>query len=339
MQTTDDILIVLESINNRIREDAEAALGIADRLQDLAKGTARVLVLGANETGIAEEIATRSGYDVTVIADPALATPTHEAYRRILAREIQNASPTYVCVSHTATCAEWVPSVAVDIDAGCITGVDHIDCREGRICFYKDLYGGRVKGCYAATTATTLVTALPGMFQSPYRGGQRPGTVSIRHGNETISDTQLMGVLDPITNSTDFNNADVIVAAGMGIGSQENLKTIEQLAALFPKAAIGGTRLVCDQNWLGYDRQIGVTGATVSPALYLACGISGAVQHRMGMRGAGFVVAINTDPHAPIFNDADVCIVEDLMQFIPLVVDACQTETDDGNPNQERKKK
>jgi electron transfer flavoprotein alpha subunit len=126
--------------------------------------------------------------------------------------------------------------------------------------------------------------------------------------------------------SADFKDAEVIVAAGMGIGQREHLKWIDRLASLFPKASVGGTRLVCDRNWLGYDHQIGVTGATVAPALYIACGISGAAQHRMGMRGAGFVVAINSDPHAPIFAEADVCIVEDLVAFIPQVIKACRSD-------------
>ncbi|MBT3258785.1 MAG: electron transfer flavoprotein subunit alpha/FixB family protein, partial [Deltaproteobacteria bacterium] len=88
-------------------------------------------------------------------------------------------------------------------------------------------------------------------------------------------------------------------------------------------AAVAGTRIVCDRGWLGYNGQVGVTGASVSPDLYLACGISGASQHVTGMRGSGFVIAINTDPHAPMFNEADICIVENVIHFIPLLEDAC----------------
>ena len=116
--------------------------------------------------------------------------------------------------------------------------------------------------------------------------------------------------------------AEVIVSAGKGIGRKENLEIIERLAALFPKSAVAGSRSVCDSKWLDRDRQVGLTGSVVNPRLYIAAGISGSTQHIAGMRSSGFVVAINTDPNAAIFNVSDVCIVEDLKTFVPLFIDS-----------------
>jgi electron transfer flavoprotein alpha subunit len=124
----------------------------------------------------------------------------------------------------------------------------------------------------------------------------------------------------------DLSIADVIVSAGRGIGNEENLALIRQLAGLFSKSAIGCSRTVCDRGWLGYQHQIGLTGKTVSPKLYIACGISGAIQHVTGMSGSKYVVAVNKDPGAAIFQVADVGIVEDLTIFIPLVIDLSQTD-------------
>lgn len=138
--------------------------------------------------------------------------------------------------------------------------------------------------------------------------------------------TEFLGRTPSEGGFADISEANVIVAAGNGIGSEDNLVWIQRLADLFPRAAIAGSRLVCDRGWLDYQQQVGVTGASVAPALYIACGISGATQHRMGMRGSEYVVAINTDPNAPMFNEADICIVEDLIEFIPLVLDACQAD-------------
>jgi electron transfer flavoprotein alpha subunit len=121
--------------------------------------------------------------------------------------------------------------------------------------------------------------------------------------------------------TADLTEADTIIAAGNGIGSEANLDLLRELAELFPHGAVAGTRIVCDRGWLGYARQVGITGTTVTPALYIACGISGATQHRVGMHGSQFVVAINTDPGAPIFNEADLCIVEDLTTFIPRLLE------------------
>jgi len=114
------------------------------------------------------------------------------------------------------------------------------------------------------------------------------------------------------------------VAAGRGVGEIENMRLIKQLSALFPRSAVAGSRPVCDMGWLDYKRQVGLTGATVSPKLYIACGISGAMPHQVGMQGAGFIVAISTDPRAPIFNLSDVCIQEDLKRFIPALVEEFQ---------------
>jgi electron transfer flavoprotein alpha subunit len=321
-----DTLLILESIGGRLDPGSEAAWGMTDYLQTRILGSVRVLLLESNLSDAAAEIASRSGYDVFAITDPLVANHTHEAYRRILAPLILAAAPSLVITADTASGAQWAPAVAVEIDAGCITGVDHVDSSNGSVCFFKDLYGGRVKGSYVAKEGTTIVTVQPGSFQPQGRGGVKPGAITQIESNVQLAHTQCLGVVEPMTQSADFNGAEVIVAAGMGIGKREHLKWIDGLAALFPRAAIGGTRLVCDRDWLGYDRQIGVTGATVAPALYIACGISGATQHRMGMRGAGFVVAINTDPHAPMFAEADICIVEDLVPFIQQVIEACRPD-------------
>jgi electron transfer flavoprotein alpha subunit len=119
----------------------------------------------------------------------------------------------------------------------------------------------------------------------------------------------------------DLSQAKVIISAGRGIGEAENLDLIRKLAAAIPQAVVCGSRPIIDQGWLSYDRQVGVTGATVSPDLYLACGISGAAQHVSGMQGSALVVSINTDAMAAIFNQSDFCIVEDVTVFIPTLLE------------------
>jgi electron transfer flavoprotein alpha subunit len=118
----------------------------------------------------------------------------------------------------------------------------------------------------------------------------------------------------------------VIVSAGRGIGRKENISLIERIAAAFPESAIGASRSACDLGWLEHQHQIGTTGQTVSPKLYIACGISGAFQHVSGMRGARTIVAINTDRHAAIFRVAHYCIVEDLTTFIPILLEELSAE-------------
>jgi electron transfer flavoprotein alpha subunit len=132
--------------------------------------------------------------------------------------------------------------------------------------------------------------------------------------------SQTLEVREASNEPLNFDDADVIVAAGRGIRNAKNLKLLENLAAIFPKAGLGASRAVCDLGWLGYRHQIGITGQTVSPRLYIACGISGAMQHLAGMKESRIIVAINNDPHAAIFQVADLGIVENLETFIPILL-------------------
>ncbi len=152
------------------------------------------------------------------------------------------------------------------------------------------------------------------------------GSVNIQSMASQALRTRSLGLKQAEADTSGISEADVLISAGMGIGDEENLEFIYALAELFPKSAVAGSRIVCDLGWLEYKCQVGVTGATVSPELYIACGISGAVQHVSGMRGSGFIVAINTDPTAAIFHTADVCIVEDLKTFIPAFIEEYENE-------------
>jgi electron transfer flavoprotein alpha subunit len=138
--------------------------------------------------------------------------------------------------------------------------------------------------------------------------------------------TRALGVAEAGAQDLDLTLADVVVCAGRGVGSAENIDGVRRLAALFPKSAVACSRPVCDLGWMDYRHQVGLTGRTVAPKLYIACGVSGAAQHLAGMRGAGFVVAVNKDPHAAIFQVADVGVVEDLAAFIPLLISSPSME-------------
>jgi electron transfer flavoprotein alpha subunit len=169
----------------------------------------------------------------------------------------------------------------------------------------------------------------PGIFKPDQQSDQKSGRVVIRKVAAKAHQWRSMGVKQVAMTAKGIAEAEVVVAAGQGIGDKDNLDLINQLAAIFAKPAIAGSRIVCDLGWLEYGCQVGVTGATVSPQLYLACGISGAIQHISGMRGSDFIVAINQDPAAAIFQVADVCVVEDLKSFIPVLIETYQEIRDE----------
>ena len=322
-----DIIVVADADGDRVDPIIYEMLAFARRLQILAPGDIKIWLLGEGPEDAAREVARVGGVDVTALRCPGLSRYLGEAYRSILAPALAAAAPHYVITAHTSRGAEWAPAVAARLKAGCIGGVDDLGAEDGRLWFAKDRYGGKVKGRFASHSSTTVLTVQPGCF--PFEdpsAEQAVGRVIVETMAWQPQQTRLTGVAPAVARAANLKEAPIIVAAGNGIGEEENLQWIHRLAERLPKAMVAGTRIVCDRGWLDYDRQVGVTGITVAPALYIACGISGASQHVMGMRGSGFVIAINTDPQAAICAEADVCIVADLKAFIPMVLDIYENQ-------------
>jgi electron transfer flavoprotein alpha subunit len=330
MRSTADIVIVAGCANGQPEKGFYDTLAFVDQLRELQPGSLLLLLLGEDAAKVARDVATVHGLDGVAISGAGLSTYSSEAYRRVLAAELAEIGPTYICTPQTAQGMEWAPAVAAELGGDCLSGVDAIDRVDGRLCFQKDLYGGKTKGRFAPSGETTLITVPSGVFKYTPQKPAASGEVSTKSIDCHIQATVHLGSVPPQGDFADISDANIIVAAGNGIGCEDNLVWIQRLADLFPRAAVAGSRLVCDRGWLDYQQQVGVTGATVAPALYIACGISGASQHRVGMRGSEFVVAINTDANAPMFNEADVCIVEDLTEFIPLVLERCRRRAMDG---------
>jgi len=332
MKNAADIVVIAEVAGDRIDPVTYEVLAFAGRLQGLAGGSVRLWALGALPETSVREVAQKSGVDVTLWACPDLPRYFGEAYRTLLEPALRAASPVYVLAAHTSHGAEWAPAVAARLGAGCIGGVDGLGRADGRLWFSKDLYGGKVKGRFTSEASTTVLTVQPGCFR--FEGppeGRAGGRLYVEAIVWQPTQSRFVGLAPAPPGAANLADAKIIVAAGNGIGEEENLQWVQRLAERLPKAMVAGTRIVCDRGWLGYDRQVGVTGVTVAPALYIACGISGASQHLMGMRGSGFIVAINTDAQAPICAEADVCIVEDLKTFIPTVLEIYANQTEQTN--------
>ena len=294
------------------------------RAQSIGTGTMGVWILGDDVGPAAQDVARRTGVQVIAVQGKGLSGYLNETFRAVISREMEAVQPAFVCAGHTSRGWEWAPALAASTGAACVCGVDGLVESRGRICFQRDVYGGKAKGLYASSAATTIITVQPGVFKfDPPAKLPPPAPEILKKTTRLVSRTRFLGLKQGEADNSHMSSAPIIVAVGNGIGDQKNMELIHRLAKLLPRAEVAGTRIICDRGWLGYNRQVGVTGASVSPKLYLACGISGASQHVMGMRGAKFVIAINTDPLAPMFNEADICIVEDMIHFIPLLEDAC----------------
>ena len=315
------IIVIAEHFDNQVRPVTYELVTFALTLQRATGLPIKVIILGEDVTEFAEEIAQHSGANVSAIQVPDLINYNGEIYRNLLEKLLGDSQARYICVAHSTQGLDFAPALAVALHADCITGIEDVHDNDGQLGFVRPIYGGKIVAYANSKAETSILTIQPGIFKPAESDDHTAGSVEIIKIPCQARRTHGLGIKQAEADTSGISEADVLIAAGMGIGDEDNLEYIYQLARLFPKSAVAGSRIVCDMGWLEYKCQVGVTGATVTPELYIACGISGAMQHVSGLRGSGFIVAVNTDPAAAIFHVADVCIVEDLKTFIPAFIE------------------
>jgi electron transfer flavoprotein alpha subunit len=313
--------VIAELFEGCIQPATLEVIAFAHLLQGMEPEDGHVIVAGQGIESIARELALGSGFDVTALEGEGLNPYSAEAFREALVPVLAAKKPKYICLPHTARGCDLAPGLAIALGAACITAVEGLHEVGESVTFLRSLFKGKVIMETASETETTVLTVLPGAFKKRDLAPGREGDLEVLHTACAPHRTKPLGLAAAGVEQLNLSEAEIIVSAGKGLGNEENLDLLRQLAALFPKAAIGGSRLVCDLGWLGYQHQIGITGKTVAPRLYIACGISGAIQHVSGMQDSQCIVAINKDPHAAIFRVADYIIVEDLLTFIPLLIE------------------
>jgi electron transfer flavoprotein alpha subunit len=315
------IIVIADHSEDRLAPITWEGVGLALAIRDFHPGPIKVLILGDAVEPLGEEIASLSGIDVVALKVPGLTHFHGEAFVHILEKSLLPMQPSFVITGHTSQGYDYAPRLALRLKMACITNVSGLRCEEDRLCFLRPLLGGKVMAEVISEKSRTLITFQPGFFKKPLLNPSGPGRFEVRGIPYPDCASEALGLQAAEGGNEALARAEVIVAAGRGVGKPENLELIQGLAALFPRSAVAGSRPLCDLGWLRYSQQVGLTGATVSPKLYLACGISGAYQHLAGMRDSGFIVAINKDPQAAIFDFSDVCIIEDLETFIPLLIE------------------
>jgi electron transfer flavoprotein alpha subunit len=287
--------------------------------RDLGEGRPRIIVPAGKDQAepLACELARKTGLDVTGLAGDSLRHYSSETYAKHLSSFLKDAGPALVCIPHTSRGSDFAPQLSVRLGSCCITAIEGI--RDG--VFVRSLFGGKYQAYHRISTPSAVLSVMPGAWRCREDDVVAPGAATVVHvRDDAPSETAYHGISESAHTNMALTAAEVVVSAGRGVGKAEHIGHIRALASLFPKSAIGSSRAVCDLGWLDYSHQIGSTGNKVSPRLYVACGISGALQHIAGMKDSRMVIAINTDPHAAIFSFARYCIVEDLTTFIPLVM-------------------
>lgn len=283
----------------------------------------RLAVLDAAPRELARQAATSTGLETWAVAAPGLEGFSGEAHRLALEGLARQWGAEVILGAHTTSGLDWAPGLAGRLETEFLAAVERVERREGELLLARAVLGGKAVEWWAADTPLVL-TMQPGAFAAPESPPAAPGRVEEVALPSLGLRARVLGLAGEADADAGLERAQVVVAAGRGVGQPENLELIRRLAGLFSQGAVAGSRPICDLGWLPYRCQVGMTGAAVAPRLYIACGISGASQHTVGMQGAGFVVAVNSDPHAAIFNLADVGVVEDLSVFIPALLELAE---------------
>lgn len=316
------MLILIDTIDNKASASVFELITFAERLAGPEGAQIRVVIAGQSIGDIAHKAA-RFGHDVIALEHPALRFPNPDFFAEETIRLAGEFNPRFVIISHTMRGCQVASRVSAAEGFSCITGVEFFATSGGAPVFRKSIINGKIAIGLVPGGERAAITVLPGAYQPPDLDAtpRSPGTVEIRTPGGIESRCRPLGLREAEEESARLEESDVIIAAGRGIGTKENLELIRAVARLFPNAAVGASRIVVDQKWLPYAHQVGVTGKTVAPKLYMACGISGAQQHIAGMKGSRTIVAINRDPHAAIFSISDYIIIEDLTTFLPILID------------------
>jgi electron transfer flavoprotein alpha subunit len=319
------VLVVLEDRGGRIRSTSWEAIAAALKIAPAQSVSA--VVIGAHTEALANESAAQSIGKVIRVEHPLLAPYTADSFSIALQQLIQNQSPAYVIFPHTYQVRDYAPALAARFEQVLIGDV--VTIGDGPV-FTRQLMQGRLNGIYRHHGGgPCFLSVQAGAFRAhsldTLPGG---GHANIDSFVPTIDAAQIRSKPgEPFRESAqtvDLGSAQRIVSVGRGIKGAEHLPLVQELAAAFG-AELGASRPICDNGWLPLDRQVGSSGQTVAPKLYLAVGISGAIQHLVGMKGSQCIVAINKDPDAPIFEIADYGIAGDLFELVPALTEAMKT--------------
>ncbi|RLB07103.1 MAG: electron transfer flavoprotein subunit alpha/FixB family protein [Deltaproteobacteria bacterium] len=313
------ILVIVEHRAKEIREITWEILSGLKSLIDNYDMELQAVVLGHRIDSLVGELA-ESVAKLYYIGDEELEFYTWERYLYALIPLIEEVGPKLIIMGHTSTGMDLAPRLSAAMDSPYIP--DCLNFRfDGEDLFVtRELFGGKLNSeIKAAKNKSYFLTLRPGIFTPKGEKGQQKQVKGIATAFDKKGFlTQFLGLLEPPREGIDITKADIIIGVGRGVGDREKVKVVEELAKV-TGGVLAGTRPVIDSGWLPKERQVGQSGKIVKPKLYIACGISGASQHTIGMKKSEIIIAVNNDPHAPIFKVAHYGIVGDLFEILPAI--------------------
>ena len=313
-----NVLVIAEQRDGVLKKAAFEMLGVASELATALGGTAQAALLGHGLTGLPETLAQYGATTVYVADDEGLDRYSAEGYTDTLADLVGKAEPAIVLVGATAMGKDLGPRLAARLGVGLASDCTALEIEDGRLLATRPIFAGKALAKVKLNADPQMATVRPNVLAAPEPDAGATATVE---PVAALTDNVRATVVDIVgagEGEIDVAEAEIIVSGGRGVGGPEGFAPVSSLAKTLG-AALGASRAAVDAGWIEHSHQVGQTGKTVTPNLYVACGISGAIQHLAGMKTSKVIVAVNKDPEAPIFNVANYGIVGDLFEVVPLL--------------------
>jgi electron transfer flavoprotein alpha subunit len=316
------VLTFAESREGALRRSALEAVSEAKRLAEALSGAVESVLIGPGTRGLADELGAHGAARVHVFEQPELAAYATEPYARALAQVIGAVKPWAVLVPFTAMGRDLAPRVAAKVGAGLVSDCVALAVKDGRLEARRPMYAGKAYATVRWEGEPQVASLRPNVFALGARAAEAQTEV-VGATVDGAARARVKEVHATAAGKVELTEAQIIVSGGRGLKGPENFHLVESLAGALG-AAVGASRAVVDAGWVDHQYQVGQTGKTVSPTLYVAAGISGAIQHLAGMSSSKVIVAINKDPDAPIFKVANYGVVGDVFEILPKLTAAAR---------------
>jgi electron transfer flavoprotein alpha subunit len=317
------IVTYAEHRDGKLRRPSLEAVSEARRLAEPLKASVHAVLVGSGIEGLASELGAQGADAVHVFDQAELGAYATEPYARAVAQVVAAEKPAAVLVPFTAMGRDLTPRVAARVGAGLMSDCVALTVKDGRLEARRPMYAGKAYATVRWEGEPQMATLRPNVF--PVGPADAARKVDVKKETlDTSARARVTGVHATASGKVELTEAQIIVSGGRGLKGPENFHLVENLAAAMG-AAVGASRAVVDAGWVDHQYQVGQTGKTVSPTLYVACGISGAIQHLAGMSSSKYIVAINKDADAPIFKVANYGVVGDLFELLPKLTEAAKS--------------
>jgi electron transfer flavoprotein alpha subunit len=313
-----NILIVTEIQNGAIRECSYELVTLAQGLG----GTVKSLVIGSGVGDLASDFASKGGGETFVADDAGLANYSVDAFNKAVRAAVEAADADIVLFSNTPSGWDVAPRVAAGLDAAFGSDCFDAQVQDGKLVVFRRVFNGKLDAQLSCSEGKVVLSVQPGA-KEPFSGSSDGSTTALSVDLSGVR-AKFVEIRQAEATGIDLTKADIVVSGGRGVGNPEKFPEVIQPLADALGGAMGASRPVVDAGWLPHAHQVGSSGQVVTPKLYIACGISGAIQHLVGMKNSNYIIAINKDADAPIFEVANLGVVGDLFDVVPALTAAVQ---------------